>query len=95
VKLPIGFILGVGIGGYLVYQMTPLQRERVAARARGIADTIRSSAIARSLSHNVGDVVGAASDRVAGAVDSAGSAISDTVAPDDDPVTPPDRPVAV
>ncbi len=82
-KFSTGFLAGAAIGGYLIYNMTPQQRDRVASTASGAVDKVRSSSIASSLSSNIGDVAGAASDRVAGVVDSAGAVIADTVAPDD------------
>ncbi len=84
-KFSTGFLAGAAIGGYLIYNMTPQQRDRVASTASGAVDKVRSSSIANSLSSNISDVAGAASDRVAGVVDSAGSALSDTVAPEDAP----------
>jgi hypothetical protein len=83
-KFSTGFLVGAATGGYLVYNMTPQQRERVANTAAGAVDKVRSSSIVSSLSSNVGDVAGAASDRVAGVVDMAGSAIADTVGPNDE-----------
>lgn len=80
-KFSTGFLAGAAVGGYLIYNMTPQQRSRVASTAGKAADKVRSSSVVNSLSSNVGDVAGAASDRVAGVVDSAGSAIADTVAP--------------
>ena len=82
-KFSTGFIAGAAVGGYLIYNMTPQQRERVASTASSTVDRIRSSSIVTSISDNVSDVAGATSDRVAGVVDSAGSAIADTVGPDD------------
>ena len=75
------FLVGAAVGGYLIYNMTPQQRSRVASTAGKASEKVRSSSIANSLSNNIGDVAGAASDRVADVVDSAGSVISDTVAP--------------
>lgn len=82
-KFSTGFLAGAAVGGYLIYNMTPQQRSRVASTASGTLEKVRSSSIANSLSNNFGDVAGAASDRVAEVVDTAGSAISDTVAPSD------------
>jgi hypothetical protein len=82
-KLSVVFLAGAAVGGYLIYNMTPQQRSRVASSAGDVVDRIRSNSVATSLSNNLGDVAGAASDRVAGVVDSAGSAIADTVAPAD------------
>lgn len=97
-KFSTGFIAGAAVGGYLIYNMTPQQRERVASTAGSAVDKIRSSSIVNSITHNVSDVAGATSDRVAGVVDSAGSAIADTVGPDDgdtDAAMPGSGPVAV
>lgn len=82
-KFSTGFIAGAVVGGYLIYNMTPQQRERVASQASSAVGKVRSSSVVTSISSNIGDVVGATSDRVAGVVDSAGSAIADTVGPDD------------
>ena len=82
-KFSTGFLTGAVIGGYLIYNMTPQQRERVAAKASTTVDKVRSSSIANSISSNISDVAGATSDRVADVVDSAGSVIADTVGPDD------------
>jgi hypothetical protein len=81
-KFSTGFVVGAVVGGYLIYNMTPQQRERVAAKAGTTVDKVRSSSIVSSISHNISDVAGATSDRVADVVDSAGSAIADTVGPD-------------
>jgi len=87
-KFSTGFLVGAAVGGYLIYNMTPQQRERVASKASVTVDKVRSSSMVSSLSSNIGDVAGAASDRVADVVDTAGSAISDTVAPSDDTPDP-------
>lgn len=84
-KFSSGLLVGAALGGYLIYNMSPQQRERVASTASSTVDKVRSSSVASSLSSNVGNVAGAASDRAAGVVDSAGSAVTDKVAPDDDP----------
>lgn len=90
-KFSTGFVVGAVVGGYLIYSMTPQQRERVASKASTTVDKVRSSSIVNSISHNISDVAGATSDRVADVVDTAGSAIADTVGPDDgdtpDPIT--------
>ncbi len=82
-KFSTGFLTGAVIGGYLIYNMTPQQRERVASTASTTVDKVRSSSIVNSISSNIGDVAGATSDRVADVVDSAASVIADTVGPDD------------
>ncbi len=81
VKFTAGFAIGAVVGGYLIYNMTPRQRSRVASTAGRAVDKVRSSSIADSVASNIGDVAGAASARVAGVVDAAGSTIADTVAP--------------
>lgn len=83
-KFSSGVLVGAALGGYLIYNMSPQQRERVASTASGAVDKVRSSSVANSVSSNVSDVAGAASDRVAGAVDSAGDAVTDKVSRDDD-----------
>lgn len=82
-KVSTGFLTGVVVGGYLIYNMSPEQRDRVATRASTTVDKVRSSTIVSSISNNISDVAGATSDRVADVVDTAGSAITDTVGPDD------------
>jgi len=82
-KFSSGLLVGAALGGYLIYNMSPQQRERVASTASGAVDKVRSSSVASSVASNVNDVAGAASDRVAGVVDSAGSAVTDAVSPDD------------
>lgn len=81
-KFSSGLLVGAALGGYLVYNMSPQQRERVAATASNTVDKVRSSSVANSVSNNVNDVAGAASDRVAGVVDAAGSAVTGAVSPD-------------
>jgi ABC-type siderophore export system fused ATPase/permease subunit len=83
-KFSTGFLTGAAVGGYLIYNMTPQQRERVASKATSTVDKVRSSSIVNSISNNISDVAGATSDRVADVVDTAGSAIADTVGPHDD-----------
>ncbi len=82
-KFSSGLLVGAALGGYLIYNMSPQQRERVASTASGAVDKVRSSSVGSSVSSNVNDVAGAASDRVAGVVDSAGSAVTHAVSPDD------------
>lgn len=82
-KFSTGFLTGAVVGGYLIYNMSPEQRERVAAKASTTVDKVRSSSVVSSISSNVSDVAGATSERVADVVDSAGAAITDTVAPGD------------
>lgn len=82
-KFSTGFLAGAVVGGYVIYNMSPDQRQRVASTASSTVDKIRSSSVVSSISSNAGDVAGAASERVAEAVDAAGSAIKDTVAPGD------------
>jgi hypothetical protein len=84
-KFSTGFVVGAAVGGYLIHSMTPRQRERVARATGGAVDRFRSSSVVTSISSNIGNVAGAAGDRVADVVDSAGSVIADTVAPSDDP----------
>lgn len=82
-KFSTGFLVGAAVGGYLIYNMTPQQRDRVASTASTAVDKIRSSSAVGSITNNIADVAGATSDRVADVVDTAGSAIADTVGPDD------------
>lgn len=81
-KFSSGLLVGAALGGYLIYNMSPQQRERVATTASSAVDKVRSSSVAGSVSSNVNDVAGAASDRVAGVVDSAGSAVTDKISPE-------------
>ncbi len=82
-KFSTGFLAGAVVGGYLIYNMSPEQRDRVASTASTTVDKVRSSSVVSSISSNISDVAGATSDRVADVVDTAGSAITDTVGPDD------------
>lgn len=82
-KFSTGFLAGAVVGGYLIYNMSPEQRERVASTASNTVDKVRSSSVVSSISSNVSDVAGATSERVADVVDSAGAAITDTVGPGD------------
>lgn len=77
-----GFVVGAVVGGYVIYNMTPKQRERVAASADRVVSKVRDSSVVSSITANVGEVAGAAGDRVAGVVDSAGSAVAERVGPD-------------
>ena len=86
-KFTSGLIIGAAVGGYLLYNMSPEQRDSVAAKASSTVDKVKSSSAAQSISHNVTDVAGAASDRVADVVDTAGTKASDAVAPDSSPTT--------
>ncbi len=83
-KFTTGLLVGAAAGGYLVYNMTPQQRDRVASTTGAAVEKVRSSSVAKSLSNNIGDVAGAASHRVADVVDVAGSAITDVVGPSDE-----------
>ena len=78
-----GFVVGAVVGGYVIYNMTPGQRERVAETADRAVRKVRGSSVVSSISNNVSEVAGAAGDRVADVVDSAGSAVADKVGPDD------------
>ena len=82
-KFSTGFLAGAVVGGYVIYNMSPEQRQRVASTASSTVDKVRSSSVVSSISSNASDVAGATSERVAGVVDAAGSAITDTVAPGD------------
>ncbi len=84
-KFTSGLILGAAVGGYLLYNMSPEQRDRVASTASSTVDKVRSSSVGNSVSSNASDVAGAASDRVAGVVDTAGSSVTDAVGPNDGP----------
>lgn len=78
-----GFVVGAVVGGYVIYNMSPDQRERVAAKADQAVQKVRNSSVVSSISSNVSEVAGAAGDRVADVVDTAGSAVAEKVGPDE------------
>lgn len=84
-KFSSGLIIGAAIGGYVLYNMSPDQRDKVAAKAGTAVDKVKSSSAAESIKSNVGDVAGAASDRVADAADTVGAKATDAVSSDDEP----------
>ncbi len=85
-KLMIGFVAGVAVGGYLASQMSEDQRSQVAARTSGAmrqaGDRVKESGVGQAVADNASKVTTAASDRVTGVVDSAGDSVADAVGPD-------------
>lgn len=81
-KLMIGFIAGVVVGGYLATNTTEEQRAKASDAASKAAHRVQESAVGKSVATNVSRVGGAVSDRAADAVDSAGDAIAEVVEPD-------------
>lgn len=87
-KFSLGLAIGAAAGGYVIYSMSPEQRERVARASAKVVDSVKSSGAVRSVTRNVSNVGGAASDRIAGAVDHVGDAVTSAVAADRDDEAP-------
>ena len=81
-KFSLGLAIGAAAGGYVIYSMSPEQRERVAGFAGRVVDTATSSGAAQAVVRNVSNVGGAASGRIADAVDTVGDAVTGVVASD-------------
>ena len=85
-KFTLGFITGVAVGGFIACNMTEQQRAKTGQAASRPVSWVQDSTVARAVTKNVGQVTGAASERVAGVVDTAGDAIAGKIensVPDD------------
>ena len=82
-KFTLGFITGVAVGGFIACNMTEQQRAKTGQAASRAVSRVQDSTVARAVTKNVGQVTGAASERVAGVVDTAGDAIAGKIVPDD------------
>ena len=81
-KLFLGFITGVAVGGYLASNMTDKQRSKVGRVAGRAAGTVTQSKLVAAVTDNASKVTDEVTDRVAGVVDQAGDKIADTIAAD-------------
>jgi hypothetical protein len=86
-KLMIGFIAGVVVGGYLATNTTEEQRAKASDAASKATQRVQQSTVGRSVAENVSRVTSAASDRTADAVDAAGDTITGAIEPDPAPAS--------
>ncbi len=86
-KLFIGFLAGLFVGGYAFNNMNDDQRARVSGSVTSAAGKVKSSKIGSTISDNVSDVADVASERVADAVDTAGTKAADAVTGKSDTAT--------
>ncbi|WP_040495038.1 hypothetical protein [Ilumatobacter nonamiensis] len=82
-KLLIGFIAGVAVGGYLASNMTDEQRSKVGGLAGDAASTVTQSKVGSAVADNASKVSDKVTGRVAGVVDTAGDKLADTIDSDD------------
>lgn len=78
-KLIIGFIAGLVVGGFWVSNSTEQQRQRARSAAADAGRRIKESRIGQTIDDNASKVASTASDRVADAVDSTGDALADSI----------------
>ena len=82
-KLILGIIIGVAVGGYLASNMTEEQRTKVGGAAGKAVGTAKQSKVVTAVTDNASKVTDEVSDRVADAVDAAGDKVADAVSADD------------
>jgi hypothetical protein len=78
-KLIIGFIAGLAVGGFWVSNSTEQQRQRARSAATDAGRRIKESRIGRTVDDNASKVASTAADRVADAVDSTGDALAGSI----------------
>jgi hypothetical protein len=86
-KLIIGFIAGLFVGGFWVSNSTEQQRRSAREAAAKAARKVKESRIGKAVDDNASKVASSAADRVVDAVDSTGEAVADTIGVDDERVT--------
>ena len=78
-KLIIGFIAGLFVGGFWVSNSTEQQRTRAREAATKASRLVTDSRIGKAVDDNVSKVGSATSDRVVDAVDGTGDALAGTI----------------
>ncbi|HSP28127.1 MAG TPA: hypothetical protein VLN74_06215 [Ilumatobacteraceae bacterium] len=78
-KLTIGFIAGLFVGGFWVSNSTEQQRRRAREAAATAGRRVKESRIGKAVDDNASKVASSATDRVVDAVDTTGEAIADTL----------------
>ena len=87
-KLIIGFIAGLFVGGFWVSNSTEQQRRRAREAAATAGRKVKDSRLGKAVDDNASKVGSAATDRLVGAVDTTGEAMADTIGVGDDHETP-------
>jgi FtsZ-interacting cell division protein ZipA len=78
-KLIIGFIAGLVVGGFWVSNSTEQQRRKAQETAARASRLVKDSRIGKAVDDNVSKVASATGDRVVDAVDNTGDALADTL----------------
>jgi hypothetical protein len=78
-KLIIGFIAGLVVGGLWVSNSTEQQRRQARDAAANAGRRIKESRIGQAVDDNASKVASTTSERVAGAVDATGDALADAI----------------
>ena len=78
-KLIIGFIAGLVVGGFWVSNSTEQQRRRAREAAATAGRRVKESRVGKAIDDNASKVASTATDRVVDAVDTTGEAIADTI----------------
>ncbi len=86
-KLIIGFIAGLVVGGFWVSNSTEQQRRSAREAAANAAKRVKESRIGKAVDANASNVASTAAERVVDAVDRTGEAMADTIAGDGAPTS--------
>ena len=78
-KLIIGFIAGLFVGGFWVSNSTEQQRRRAREAAATAGRKVKDSRLGKAVDDNASKVGSAATDRLVDAVDTTGEAMADTI----------------
>ena len=78
-KLIIGFLAGLLVGGFWVSNSTEQQRSRAREAAERAGRRVKGSRIGQAVDDNASKVASTTGDRVVDAVDTAGDALADTI----------------
>jgi hypothetical protein len=78
-KLIIGFIAGLFVGGFWVSNSTEQQRRQAREAAVNAGRRVKESRVGKAVDDNASKLAATAGDRVADAVDSTGEALIDTI----------------
>lgn len=78
-KLLIGFIAGLIVGGLWVSNSTEQQRRKARDAATNAGRRIKESRIGQAVDDNASKVASTTTERVAGAVDATGDALADAI----------------
>lgn len=78
-KLIIGFIAGLLVGGFWVSNSTEQQRRKAREAAANAGRRVKDSRLGKAVDDNASKVASSATDRLVDAVDTTGDAVADTI----------------